>query len=221
LLSARLPATLELVGLAFVIAWTIALSTALILTSLGTSRASSWLRTTVSATVSLIATMPVGMVALAALLVAPVTWLVSLSGKPGIGGLPWLAAAVLGIGMIPAVYFTALNGLAGVMPRAFILGAQARGLSSIRILLRHALPNTSDLLFPLASVTLTQLVLEAVIVETLLAWPGIGQLSITAAAQRDIPLVSALVLISGLLVIVANAGSELLQLWTNPTLQHA
>jgi ABC-type dipeptide/oligopeptide/nickel transport system permease component len=220
-LRERLPATLKLVALAFAIAWLAALLIALALTALRCGRAARWLRTAITAAASTLLAMPVGAVAVAALLLAPTRWLSPSPYSLLPAGLPWLPAAVLAIGLAPAIYFPAVNELAAVMPRPFILATQARGISRLRILLRHALPNTFDLLIPLGSITATQLVLEAVIVETLLAWPGIGQLSMTAAAQRDIPLIAALVLMSSILVITANAASDLLQLWTNPKLRHA
>jgi peptide/nickel transport system permease protein len=70
-----------------------------------------------------------------------------------------------------------------------------------------------------ASLTITQALVELVILEPLLGWPGIGQLSIQAAQSKDLPVLSALVLLSGLLAITANMLSDVVQARLHPQLR--
>lgn len=229
LLAERLPATLQLIALAFALAWAAGLVTGLALAALGEGRVAAGLRAFASLAACTIASMPTAVVAIAALLLAPPAWLNTLTA-PGAGGslsarhitsLPWLPACVLAVGLVPAIYFQCLHALAAVLPRPFILAARARGNSKARVLARYALPNCFDLLVPLASVAVTQLLLECIIVETLLDWPGIGQLSIVSATQRDLPLLSALVLLTAVVVIAANLTSDFMQWRSNPRLREA
>jgi len=55
-----------------------------------------------------------------------------------------------------------------------------------------------------------------VIVETIFAIPGIGQIAVGATQQGDIPLVMGLVLATAVIVVIVNLIVDLLQGWLNP-----
>jgi ABC-type dipeptide/oligopeptide/nickel transport system permease component len=213
LLRERLPATIEVVALATLLAWVIALALALAVPLLGDGGAAKWVRGTLAFFLSAWASLPVATVALAAVMLLPSQW--AAASPPD---LPWVPAAVLALGLIPALYFQAMDALAALLPQPFIAAARARGNGRWRVLWRHALPNASDTLVPLVSISITQIAVETVIVETLLNWPGIGQLSMQAVAQRDLPLLSALVLLTGVLVVTTNIISDLVRFRMNPRL---
>ncbi|MGH9392772.1 MAG: ABC transporter permease subunit, partial [Terriglobales bacterium] len=108
---------------------------------------------------------------------------------------------------------------AQVRAQGFMLQGRACGWAPWRLLLLHALPNTADVLVPVASLTVSQALVELVVLETLLGWPGLGQLSIEAAQNRDLPVLAGLVLLTSLVVIACNLGSELVQIGLNPRLR--
>lgn len=221
LLRERAPATLRLLGLAFVLAWLLALFWALSEALLAHSRLGALLHGASGALAAAWSSLPVGFVAVVALIVAPVAWLAGLADFGGGRAVtwPWLAAAVLACEFIPALYLQTAQALQTALGQPFVVAARARGLSRARVLWKHVVPNTFDTLIPLGSLTVTQLLVDTVIVETLLGWPGLGQLAVSAAAQRDLPLLSAIVLLTSLLVIATGIVSDLLQLWTNPRLR--
>lgn len=222
LLRDRAPATLRLLLLAFALAWAMALAWALGEACLARSRLGTALHACGGFLASAWSSLPVGFVAIVALLVAPLAWLAGAAGAGGSGAdWPWLAAAVLACEFIPALYLQAAHALQSVLAQPFVTAARARGQSFRRVLLSHVLPNSLDTLIPLASLTVTQLLVDTVIVETLLGWPGLGQLAVEAAARRDLPLLSAIVLLTSLLVIATSVVSDLLQAWANPRLREA
>lgn len=224
LLRARAPATFRLLALAWVLAWLVALGWALAEARLGRFRFAGALHALGSFVASAWASLPVGFVAVLALVVAPLAWLAgsaNFATEGSTGRWPWLAASVLAFEFIPALYLQCAHALSVVAQQPYVVAARARGLSYGRVLWRHILPNSFDTLIPLASLTVTQLLVDTVIVETLLGWPGIGQLAVSAAAERDMPLLSALVLLTSLVVIAAGVISDLLQYWTNPRLRVA
>lgn len=219
LLRQRLPASAELLALGWAGAWFVGLALALLppwLDEGGHRRTRMWLQSGLHAAASLLTSLPLGVLAIAALVWAPVSWL----PRPGASG-PWLPALVLGLAFLPAVYFQASQALADVAQRGFLQQGRALGFAPARLWLLHALPNTSDVLVPVASLTLSQALIELVVLEPLLGWPGVGQLSLQAAQSKDMPVLAALVLLSSLLVIAANLASELVQLWLNPQLRAA
>lgn len=74
-----------------------------------------------------------------------------------------------------------------VKHRAYIAAAQSRGLSSWQIFFRHILRNALLPILPLMAIQITTLITNAMIVETLFSWPGIGNWLIQAIYQRDYP----------------------------------
>ena len=61
----------------------------------------------------------------------------------------------------------------------------------------------------------------SVIVETVFNWPGVGQLLIDAAHQRDFPLVQGVVLIIATLYVITNTTIDILYAYINPRIRYA
>ncbi len=74
-----------------------------------------------------------------------------------------------------------------VKHRPYIAAAVSRGLSSWQIFFRHVLRNALLPILPLMAIQITTLITNAMIVETLFSWPGIGNWLIQAIYQRDYP----------------------------------
>ena len=74
-----------------------------------------------------------------------------------------------------------------VKHRAYIAAARSRGLSGWRIFSQHVLRNALLPILPLMVIQITTLITNAMIVETLFSWPGIGSWLIQAIYQRDYP----------------------------------
>lgn len=217
LLRQRTPATLVLVAAGLGAAWALAFALSLLSAWLAESsrrRFEAALRGLATIANSALAALPLGLLAVLALLWAPPTLL-------GGEGWPWVAVVVLALGFLPSIYFQAVHALAAVLEAPYMMQARAAGIRPVRLVLRHALPNTSDVLIPVASVSITQALVEVVIVESLLGWPGLGQLALQAASGRDVPLLAALVLWTSLIVVGVNLASDLLQMAFNPRLRAA
>ncbi|GGF82665.1 ABC transporter permease [Alteromonas lipolytica] len=72
-----------------------------------------------------------------------------------------------------------------VLNKPFIIAAKSKGLSSRQIFVRHVLRNALLPILPLMAMQITTLITNAMIVETLFSWPGIGNWLIQAIYQRD------------------------------------
>ena len=101
----------------------------------------------------------------------------------------------------------------------FMRTAAAKGLHPIRVQLRHALRNALIPVTTVAGIHLGNLLGGAVVVETVFGWPGLGRLALDAVVARDFNVLLGVLLMSSFVVMVANAGMDLLQAWLDPRVQ--
>ncbi len=97
--------------------------------------------------------------------------------------------------------------------------AAAKGLSGPAITLHHVLRNAMLPITALAGVHLGGLLGGAVVVETVYSWPGLGRLAFEAVMSRDFSVLLGVLLLSSLLVIVANALVDIVQAWLDPRIE--
>jgi peptide/nickel transport system permease protein len=103
----------------------------------------------------------------------------------------------------------------------FMRTAHAKGLNPLLIQMRHALRNALIPVTTVAGVHLGNLLGGAVVVETLFGWPGMGRLALEAVLARDFSVLLGVLLLSSLLVIVANVLIDLLHAWLDPRIGEA
>ena len=103
-----------------------------------------------------------------------------------------------------------------VQRQDFMRTAQAKGLHPFFIQLRHALRNALIPVTTVAGMHLGNLLGGAVVIETLFGWPGMGRLALEAVLARDFSVLLGVLLLSSLLVIVANMVIDLLHAWIDP-----
>jgi ABC-type dipeptide/oligopeptide/nickel transport system permease component len=123
-----------------------------------------------------------------------------------------LASTVLAAPLISLFLAQAREGLIAAMNEDFVHYARAKGLSEWALLGRHALRAAINPFLTLFGLSLGGLLGGSVIVETVLGWPGIGSLIVTAVRSRDVPVVMGVVLIASLAVWLGNTGAEFLQM---------
>ena len=92
----------------------------------------------------------------------------------------------------------------------YILAASARGLTSRQILFRHGIKNAIMPILPLLAMQFTTLLTNAMIVEVIFSWPGIGNWLIQAIYQRDYPAIRVGMLAVSTLVVCFTMTIELL-----------
>jgi peptide/nickel transport system permease protein len=152
------------------------------------------------------------------------TWLfavrfhvVPLPGDPE-AGLPGLlfASGLLALPLGAQVARVARAALLDLGRSQFLDVAAAKGASRRRVWLLHALPVASA---PIATVVATQLgalLGGAVVLERLFERPGLGTVMLDAYASRDLPVLEAAVMASGLLFVLAQGAATLLSAIIDP-----
>ena len=102
----------------------------------------------------------------------------------------------------------------------YIEMANLKGLTSMRIIVKHALPNALAPIINVVAINLAYLVVGVVIVEVVFVYPGLGQLLVDSVSKRDIPVVQAASLIFAATYILLNLTADVLSIMTNPRLMH-
>ena len=115
--------------------------------------------------------------------------------------LPSLALSAEGAAAIARQLRTSL---VGALRENYVLGAAARGLSSRRVLLRHALRNAAGPALTVLGVQVPMIIGGAVVAEKMFALPGVAQLALTAGSERDVPVIQGALLVTVGVVLVSN-----------------
>jgi peptide/nickel transport system permease protein len=115
-----------------------------------------------------------------------------------------LPVLVLGLSSAaPLMRYTRASML-DVLNSEYVVTAKAKGLASRTVTIRHAFRNSLIPIITVVGLLLPELVAGAVITEQIFAWPGMGQLAVRAAADRDTGLMMGVVLVFGVAVLVTN-----------------
>jgi len=111
------------------------------------------------------------------------------------------------------------SDMIGVLQSDFIETARAKGLSTRRILLRHALPSSSLSLLTLIGLQLGAAVTGTVVIEQIFALPGVGRMLFTAILTRDLVLVQGTVLVVATAYVVINFAVDLTYSLADPRIR--
>ncbi|MFN4934937.1 ABC transporter permease [Bradyrhizobium sp.] len=101
----------------------------------------------------------------------------------------------------------------------YVRTSAAKGLSPFAITFGHVLRNALLPVTTVAGMHLGGLLGGAVVVETVYSWPGLGRLAFEAVMSRDFSVLLGILLLSSLLVIIANVTVDLVQAWLDPRIE--
>jgi len=146
--------------------------------------------------------------------------------------LGWLPAALwegplyavlpaITLAALPTAYIAQLTrtSVIDVIDLDHVRTARAKGLSELRVHLRHVLRNALLAVVTYFGPLLAVLLTGSFVVEQIFAIPGIGRFFVTAVTNRDYPLVLGVTLLYGLLVVLANLAVDLLYAWLDPRIR--
>lgn len=139
-------------------------------------------------------------------LVAVVAVNLGLFPAAGRAGIESYVLPVLALAVGPAAVMARIVRveMLAVLDADYIRTARAKRLSSLRINLRHALPNAVTATLTLSGIMLAAMIAGTVLVENVFAWPGLGGTIVSSIQSRDYPLVQGAVLIYGAIALTVN-----------------
>jgi peptide/nickel transport system permease protein len=222
-ITSHLPVTLEIIGLAILIALVVAIPLGVFTAYKASSLADRAISLVKFALLS-VPTFVVGIVLILVfavrLDVLPPSGWVGLSEDPAENLrralLPALALALPQI----AVYTRLLRGdMRSTLDQDFVAFADAKGLSRRRVLLGHALRPSSFSLVTLVGLSVGFLMGGTVVVETMFNVPGVGSLLVNAIYQRDLVMVQGVTLFIAVAFVLVNFVVDLLYSLLDPRIR--
>lgn len=216
LILERLPLTLQLAGLAFVLALAISLPLGIA----GGLHPNGWQDRLAFFTSSLFVSLPnfwLGIV-LALVVTVQLGWLPSI----GYQGFSYaiLPAIVLAVELSPFIIRSLTVSVSQIMREHFIEAGVVRGLSRPRIVYAHALRNASVPLLNLLGIQLSTLLGGVLVVEYIFDYPGLGQLTVNAVLQRDFPLIQGIAIVTSAIFVFVNILVDVAATTIDPRLDY-
>lgn len=216
LIMGRLPFTAELALLSIALVLLIAVPLGLAIAMLTRGGRNRWLDTVFNGVTSLFYSIP--QYVMGTLLVF--VFAVSLGWLPAAGAasLSSLILPTVGlmIGPICVISRTVRRETGVVLEKDYVRTARGWRLSGLRTMLRYVLPNLLTTTLTLSGLILAAQLGGTVIIETVFAWPGLGQEVVTAILQRDYPVVRGIVLVLGMLATLIIAFVDTLLALIDP-----
>lgn len=102
----------------------------------------------------------------------------------------------------------------------YIEMARLKGMTPMRVIVRHALPNALAPIINVVALNLAYLITGVVVVEVVFVYPGLGQLMVDSVSARDMPVVQGIALVFAAAYVLLNLTADVLATLSNPRLVH-
>jgi len=216
ILAENLPPTMALTGLAVLITVIFAVGLAF----LATFVRSRWLRTLLVRLPAFGRAFPAFFIGI--LLIQVFAFDLRLLPATGDQGFDTLIMPAITMALPSAFYLAQIliRGMTDTLAEPYIVTARARGLSRLKIHLRHVLPNAALPTLTMFGLIVCWTVTDAVIAETVFGRPGLGSAIQQAVTWQDIPTVQAVVLLAALLFVTVNLIVDLIYPFLDPRVMH-
>jgi peptide/nickel transport system permease protein len=130
-----------------------------------------------------------------------------------------LPVMILGLTGAAATSRYVQDHMSWVLKQNYIRLAHAKGLSRRRVYVHHAFKNSLIPVATLLGLYFPFLLGSAFIVEVIFAWPGMGRVVYEAIFSKDYPVIMAVNLIAGIMVIIGNIISDCLYRFIDPRIR--
>lgn len=130
-----------------------------------------------------------------------------------------MPSIALGAYYLSAITRLVRASLIEVLGENYIRTARAKGISSWRIIVHHALRNALIPVITVQGMYFASLLGGALVTEIIFAWPGIGRLAVEAIQNRDFTVVQAVVLFAAAVFVIVNFLVDLAYVWLNPRIR--
>jgi peptide/nickel transport system permease protein len=107
-----------------------------------------------------------------------------------------------------------------VLSQDYIRTAQAKGLASRDVLMRHALKNAAVPIVTVIGIGIALLISGVVVTETVFAIPGIGRLTVDAILRRDYPIIQAVTLLFSAVYVLINLAVDMSYTLLDPRIRY-
>ncbi|HET7264600.1 MAG TPA: ABC transporter permease [bacterium] len=127
-----------------------------------------------------------------------------------------LPAAVLATANLAQIVRYTRSSMLDVLTADFLRTARAKGVAERSVVYHHGLRNALIPIVTVVALSIPRLVGGVAITESVFAWPGMGQLAVDAALQRDYPVIMGITMVVSIVVVVTNFLTDLSYLVLDP-----
>ena len=132
-----------------------------------------------------------------------------------------LPAVTLGVSPLALLARTTRAAVLEVVKADFVRTARSKGMSETRVVRWHVMRNVAVIVLTTLGLQFGSLMGQAVVVEKLFSWPGIGSLLVDSVFQRDIPAVQGCILVIVLFFLIVNTLVDIACAMIDPRIKYA
>lgn len=139
----------------------------------------------------------------------------------GYGTFAHLVLPSITLGLLGAGWYSRMmrSSMIEVLGQDFVRTARAKGLSKLRIIIRHVMPNAILPIIAMIGIDIGLFMSGIVVVESVFGWPGIGQLAWQAIQRVDIPVIMGVTMVSATAIVLGNLLADLVTPLIDPRIK--
>ena len=130
-------------------------------------------------------------------------------------------AAILGVGLSGAIMRLTRAEMLEVLRQDYVRTAWSKGLKERTVVMRHALRNTLIPVTTLIALQIPVLIGGTVVLEGIFSIPGMGAYLLSAASSKDYPVIQAVTLLVGIVVVVSNLAVDIAYAYLDPRIRYS
>jgi ABC-type dipeptide/oligopeptide/nickel transport system permease component len=131
-----------------------------------------------------------------------------------------LPAFALSIGTMGGLVRLTRSAVLEVRQEDYVRTAYSKGLSAQTVYLKHVLQNVAIPLVSVIGIQFGYMLGGSIYIETIFAWPGMGQVVADSVSNRDFPLVQAIAFFTSIVIIILNFLTDLAYGWFDPRIRY-
>jgi glutathione transport system permease protein len=132
-----------------------------------------------------------------------------------------LPAIALGVAPLALLARTTRAAVLEIMNADFVRTARSKGMSEIKVVRWHLTRNALVIVLTTVGLQFGSVIGQAVVVEKLFSWPGLGSLLVDSVTLRDIPVVQGSILVIVLFFLFANTLVDVLCAFIDPRIKYS
>lgn len=112
------------------------------------------------------------------------------------------------------------TSMAEEMNKEYVTAARAKGLPERTVILKHVLRNSLISVTTVAAFLTASIVSGSVVVEFVFSWPGLGREFVQAISTREVNLILAITLFTGVAIVIANLLADIMYAILDPRIRY-
>ncbi|MFC7216324.1 ABC transporter permease [Saliphagus sp. GCM10025334] len=131
-----------------------------------------------------------------------------------------LPASAMGVALTAYIMRMTRSSMIDELSEDYVEFARSKGLSERAVVVRHALKNAAIPVITVIAFQFSYAFGGVVVLEQVFSWPGIGQLTLTAIENRDIPLLQGCIIVIALIYMVSNFLADTFYAYVDPRIRY-